>query len=175
MKSVLLVMLPSVLIPAVLVFIWATVQRRKHPPSKEALESAALLLDRRWLSSGLAPVTFTGVHEGAYSVRKLALLHGMLKIALLTVPVLAFAWFMYTFTRELRKGDEFARRVQLEALSFAFPAILFWMMGMWLMDEIWPTPHHGTFSGALVFLPLMYCVGLFAAKGRYLPTHKDRP
>lgn len=175
MKSVLLVMLPFVLVSGVLVFIWATWQRRKHPPSQEALETAALLNARGWLPSGGAAMIFLFVYDGAYFARKLTGLPGALRAALLVAPVLVFVWFIYLFYRESRKGDEFERAIQHVALSFAFCVFLCQMMGMWLMNEVWPTPHHGTFSAALGFLPLCYFVGLFSAKARYFPTYKDRP
>ena len=174
-KQILVALLPWLILFPLLAVIWTAVQRRRHPPSQETIESAALLSDRRWLSSGLAAFAFTGVYESASLVERLASPHGALKIALLTVPVLAFSWFMNAYIGEVRKGDEFARRVQLHALSFAVPAFLCLMMVMWLGDEIWPAEHHIPFSGGLAFLTLYYAVGVFFSKMRFVPTHKDRP
>jgi hypothetical protein len=175
MKNVLIAMLPVVLLLGLWLFIWATLERRKHPPSEETLETMALLNARGWLPSGGAAMIFELVYMGAYQARRLTSLPGALKSLLLVPVVLSFAWFIYLFIRDSRQGDEFERAIQHDALSLAFLMFLTWAMGMWLMDEVWPTPHHGTFSVALGWLPLYYFVGLLFAKARYLPTHKDRP
>jgi hypothetical protein len=173
MKEYILTVLPFVLGIPLAILIWATIQRRKHPPTPEQREAAALMLDTRWLSSGWASMTFMLVYMGVYTLRRFIPLHPGLKLALLILPAAAVVWFILTFEREGRRGDEFARQVRLDALTYAFSSFLGFSMAMWLMNEIWPSPRRGTLDVALVFLPLFYYVGLFFAKARRIPTTKD--
>jgi len=173
-REFLLFVLPWIVVPPALVYIWAKRQQRKHPPTQEQLDAAKVLIDPRWLRSGWVAWILEFVYLGAYSARRFLGLPAALKAALLIAAVLVFAWFSYLFFREFRWGDEFERRVQGQASAHALWMFLFWSVGMWVMDEISPSQHHITFSAALGVLPLMYGFGMFFAKGRYMPTWKEQ-
>ena len=179
MKEYLLGLLITTLIPIAVYLIWLAAYRRRHPPpSQEVRATAKLLLDRRWLPSGWVGMVSTLVYIIVYSIRTYVPMPEAGKFALLTVPVIVFAWFIRTFIREIREGDELARSVHLEALSMAFSSFLFFAVGMWLMREIDIAPRCGTYDLSLGFLPIFYFVGLFGAKARYMPTtrpdHENR-
>jgi hypothetical protein len=179
MKQYFLVLLITWLIPISLYLIWLAAYRRRHPPpSQEVLATAKLLLDRRWLPSGWVGMVSTFVYIIVYSVRTYVPMPGAGKFALLAAPVIVFAWFIRTFIREVREGDELARSVHLEALTMTFSSFLFFAAGMWLMREIDVAPRHGTYDLSLGFLPIFYFVGLYGAKARYMPTtrpdHENR-
>lgn len=169
-EDLLLLALPFLVLLPLWFLFWATHRKRQHPPSPEALEAAAVLGDARWLPSGLAAVVFLFVYGGAELVRRVTVSSGALKMALIAAPVLAFVWFSYAFLREFRGGDEFERRVQGEASAQALWLFMLWSVGMWVMSEMWPTYRFGTFSPALGFLPLCYAVGMFIARGKYVPA-----
>lgn len=89
-----------------------------------------------------------------------------LVLALLPVP--AFAALIHAFARRVRALDELGRRVQLEALAFAFPIALlvaftaglldqagFRGEGNWDLPRLWP----------LLLLP--YWLGVVIAQRRY--------
>lgn len=170
MKEVLLAMLPFVIIPPLLIFIWTTIQRRKHPPSQEARVTAKLFMDLRWLPSGWVGLAFMFVYMGAYWVRLRVPLPGAAKASLLAVVVLALVWFLRTLHREVQEADELGQRVHRDAFSYAFAAFMCVAVGTWVMREIDTAPRRGTFELSLAFLPIFYFVGLFFAKARYMPT-----
>ena len=169
MKDLVLLALPFLILFPLWFLFWATHRKRQYPPSPEALEAAAVLFDVRWLPSGLAAIVFLFVFYGVELARRLIDMPGALKIALIAAPVLAFVWFSYAYLRENRGGDELERRIQGEAAALALWMFMFWSVGMWVMSEIWSWPRGERFSAALLFLPLHYVVGMFIAKGKYLP------
>ena len=173
MKSFLVAMLPWIILPPLALATWSYVHRRRHPPTAEQLEAAALLKDMRWPRSGLAAVVFLLVYLAVYGLRELPALPGAVRVALLVPPVLAFAWFTVVSRREERSADELERRIQGEAGAIAVWTFLFWSLGMWLMNEIWPAPRRGHISSGLVFLPIFYFLGLFAAKARLMPAERS--
>ncbi|HEX6886031.1 MAG TPA: hypothetical protein VF530_21835 [Planctomycetota bacterium] len=90
-----------------------------------------------------------------------------LLFALLPVP--AFAFFIHAYVRNVRGMDELERRIQLEALAFAFPVALlvaftagllhlagFEGEGDWDLPRLWP----------LLVLP--YFFGLMRSRRRYV-------
>lgn len=165
--------LPFVIIPPLLIFTWATIQRRKHPPSPEARVTAKLLMDPRWLPSGWVGMAFPFIYMGVDALRRYAPLPGGIKLALLIVPTVVLAWFIHTFHREVRNGDEMAQRIHLDALSYTFSVFLSFVMAMWLMNEFDPTPRRGNLEMSLVFIPCFYFFGLFTAKARYIPDMRS--
>ena len=173
MKEVLLAMLPFVIIPPLIILIWAAIQRRKHPLSQDARMTAKLFMDLRWLPSGWMGLAFTLVYAVVYSIRKFVPLPEAARMALLVVPVLAFVWFFHGFHREVREGDELVHRIHLDALTGAFSMFMGFAIAMWVMRELDPAPRRGTYEMSLGFLPLFYFVGLFAAKARYMPTSRS--
>ena len=159
-------MLPFVVIPPIIIFIAATIHRRKHPPTREDIDAARQVWDIRWLRSGLAAVVFQVVYLGSYGLLRGGP-SGPLKVALIGAPCLAFAWFMAEFLNEFKSEDEFTKRVQNETASLAVGMFLSFSMMMWVMDAGWPTTHHGFFSAGLGFLPLYYVFSMFVTKAKY--------
>ena len=170
MKETLLAMLPFVIIPPLLIFGWAAIQRRRHPPTQEAMDAAKLLVEWRWLPSGWIGLAFSFAYMGVYALRRYVPLPGVIKLAVLLVPAVVLAWFAYTIHREVRKGDEMEQRIHLDALHRGFSNYMCFALAMWVMRELDPTPSRGTLEMSLVFLPLYYFFGLFTAKASYMPN-----
>jgi hypothetical protein len=88
-------------------------------------------------------------------------------IALLPVPF--FVWYLWTWMNRLTEMDELERRIELEALGFAFPAALVLLMALGLLDiAITLNPDDFSLRQLWFMLPLMYYVGLWRAKRRYM-------
>ena len=88
-------------------------------------------------------------------------------IALLPMPF--FVWYLWTWMKGVAEMDELQRRIELEALGFAFPAALV------VPDDHRPARSRdhsqpATTSACInmwLMLPLLYYVGLWRAKRRY--------
>jgi hypothetical protein len=87
-------------------------------------------------------------------------------IALFPVPF--FIWYLVTWTKGVARMDELQRRIELEALGFAFPAVLVVLMTMGLLDVASTLPP-GDFSlrNSWLLLPMLYYIGLWRAQRRY--------
>jgi len=89
-------------------------------------------------------------------------------LALALFPVPFFALLIYAYVRAVRGMDELGRRMQLEALAFAFPIAVLVVFTVGLLDL---AGFHGTHDWDLPRLwPLMllpYWAGLALAQRRY--------
>jgi hypothetical protein len=56
-------------------------------------------------------------------------------IAVASIPLFAFYWFVWVVQRTLRRFDELQRRIHLEALALAFLTVLLALMGIGLLEE----------------------------------------
>lgn len=84
------------------------------------------------------------------------------------VPVPFFVWYLLTWTKGVAQMDELERRIELEALGFAFPAALVLLMTLRLLDvAITLNPDDFSVRHIWAMLPLLYYVGLWRAKARY--------
>ena len=89
-------------------------------------------------------------------------------IALALLPVPFFAAFLWCFVTGIRQTDELERRIQLEALAFAFPATMVLLMVLGLMElatEL--NPDDFSYRHVWAFLPVLYFAGIAFARGRY--------
>jgi Ca2+/Na+ antiporter len=159
---------PFVIGVPVLAGILAARHRRKHPPTPVSIESAKTLSDPRWLRSGWVAMVFNLVYLGAYTVMRRLEPLSFGRVALVVVCCLAFVWLITEIVREVRSRDELTRRVQAEAASTALLIFLFGSMGLWVMDALDGSSHHGFFSPALAFLPINYFFAIFMTKGKYV-------
>ena len=55
-------------------------------------------------------------------------------IAVMSMPLFVFFWFVWEVQRVLRHFDELQRRIHLEALALAFLTVLLALMGLGLME-----------------------------------------
>ena len=89
-------------------------------------------------------------------------------IAIVLLPVLPAAIFLYLFITDMRRKDELERRIQLEALALAYPLILLLIMTLGLLELVmvlnpadWSYRHLGP------FVILFYVLGLWLSTRRY--------
>jgi hypothetical protein len=91
-----------------------------------------------------------------------------LRVAIALMPVPVFAWVLWNTSKAVQGMDELERRIQLEALAFAFPMTLLLVMTLglieiavglnrddWSYRHVWPT------------LFVFYFLGLSFARRRY--------
>ena len=91
---------------------------------------------------------------------------GAVLLALLPVPF--FAAFLWLLIAGVRRADELERRIQLEALAFAFPATVMLLMALGLLQlatEL--NPNDWSYRHVWAFMPLLYLGGLVLARRRY--------
>ena len=75
---------------------------------------------------------------------------------------------LLTILRGARELDELERRIQLEALAFAFVLALLLIMTLGLMElAITLNPDNWSYRHVWAMMPLLYFVGLVIARRRY--------
>ena len=87
-------------------------------------------------------------------------------VALLPMPF--FAWYLWTWMKGVSRMDELQRRIELEALGFAFPSALLVLATLGLLD-VAITLNADDFSvrNTWLIMPILYYIGLWLAKRRY--------
>jgi hypothetical protein len=90
------------------------------------------------------------------------------RVAAAIVPVPLFGWLLFELIRSARGLDEMQKRVQLEALAFAYPVVVMLLMTLGLLElaiplnrDDWSYRHVWQMQGVI------YCLGLFLAYRRY--------
>ena len=89
-----------------------------------------------------------------------------LLIALAPVPL--FGWFLVAYVRMIRGADELQRRIHLEALAFAFPAVMLVIMLLGLLEIVVPLSRDDfSLRHIWAFFPILYLAGVAIAARRY--------
>ena len=87
-------------------------------------------------------------------------------IALAPVPV--FIWFLWIWMKGLGAMDELQRRIELEALAFAFPVCVVMLMTLGLLELARQlNPDDWSYRHIWALMPALYYAGLWRAKRRY--------
>ena len=131
----------------------------------EAVEATRRVYGVRLLVAGLLWVSIYLIARGL-----LALDVGtpIVRAAIALLPVPFFISYLWTWMKGLKEMDELERRIELEALGFAFPAALVLLMTIGLLDiAIALNPDDFSLRHIWAMLPLLYYVGLWRAKRRY--------
>ena len=93
---------------------------------------------------------------------------GSIRVAIALFPVPFFVWYLWTWFKGAAAMDELQRRIELEALGFAFPAAIVLLMTIGLLDlAITLNPDDWSLHHVWLMLPLFYYAGLWRAKKRY--------
>jgi hypothetical protein len=88
-------------------------------------------------------------------------------VALLPVPV--FVWFLWAVTQWMKRSDELERRIQLEALSIAFPLTVLLIMTLGLLQlAIELSMDDWSYRHLWPIIYVFYFIGLMRARKRYL-------
>ena len=90
------------------------------------------------------------------------------RVLIALVPVPVFIWFLWTWMKGLSEMDELQRRIELEALAFAFPIAVILLMTLGLMELAIPlNPDDWSYRHVWALMPALYFAGLWRAKRRY--------
>ena len=91
-----------------------------------------------------------------------------LRIAIALLPVPFFVWWLWTWMKGVSRMDELERRIELEALAFAFPIAVVLLMTLGLLDLAMPlSPDDWSPRHVWAMMPALYFMGLWRAKRRY--------
>ena len=90
------------------------------------------------------------------------------RIAIALLPVPFFIFYLWTWFKGAAAMDELQRRIELEALGFAFPAAVVLLMTIGLLDlAVTLSPKDFSLHNVWLMLPLLYYIGLWRAQRRY--------
>jgi len=93
---------------------------------------------------------------------------GPLKVAMVLLPVIPFAFFLFRFIGYLRSLDELHRRVHLEALALAFPIATLFLMTLGLVEKAGAlSPKYWSYQDVWYYLPLFYLIAVAISWRRY--------
>lgn len=90
------------------------------------------------------------------------------RIAVAMLPVPFFVWYLWTWFKRAAAMDELQRRIELEALGFAFPAAIVVLMTIGLLDVAIGLPADDfSVHNVWLMMPVLYYIGLWRAQRRY--------
>ena len=90
------------------------------------------------------------------------------RVAIALLPTPFFVWWLWTWMKGVSEMDELERRIELEALGFAFPSAVIFLATIGLLDvALTLNPDDFSLRHTWLTLPLFYYIGLARAKRRY--------
>ena len=106
---------------------------------------------------------------GARALVESAALPQAVRITIAILPVAVFVLWVTACVRAARRMvDELERRIQLEALAFAFPCAFALLMGLGLLELVIELPRDDlSYRHVWAMLPICYFAGLAIARRRY--------
>ena len=133
--------------------------------SGQAIETTRRVYGIRLLVRGLLWVSVYLLSRGLLAL-DIASPAARVGIALLPTPF--FAWYLWTWMQGVSRMDELERRIELEALGFAFPAAVVFLATMGLLDvAVTLDTEDFSLRYTWLMLPMLYYIGLWRAKRRY--------
>ena len=130
-----------------------------------AIEQTRRIYGTRLLIRGLL---WASVYLLSRGLLELTISSSAARIAIALIPTPFFIWYLWTWMKGVSQMDELQRRIELEALGFAFPAAVVFLMTIGLLDlAVTLNPDDWSLHHVWLMLPLLYYVGLFRAKRRY--------
>lgn len=89
-------------------------------------------------------------------------------VLVVLVPVVPAAFFLFYFITGMKELDELERRIQLEALAFAYPLALLMLMTLGLLQFVVElNPNDWSYRHVWHYLVLFYLFGVMMATRRY--------
>ena len=128
------------------------------PDDEKAKSTAAM-----WI----IPTLFVLTYFGARGVVEMQDLAPARRVAATLVPIAIFGWWLFAIARDVRRSDELERRIQLEALAFAFPLSILLMFALGLLElAVKLPPQDLSYRHVWMFLVIFYFAGLAIARRR---------
>ena len=130
-----------------------------------AIEQNRRIYGTRLLVRGLL---WASVYLFSRGLLELTIPSSAARVAIALLPTPFFIYYLWTWMKGVSEMDELQRRIELEALGFAFPAAVVFLMTIGLLDlAVTLNPDDWSLHHVWLMLPLLYYVGLFRAKRRY--------
>lgn len=128
---------------------------------------AEKLIHRGWFN-----ILVAGVWVATYFGSRIALESSgfgqTMRIVIALLPAIPFAAFLWLFVRNIGQLDEMQRKIQMEAMAFAFPLAVLLLMVLGLLQLAMPLPPEDlSYRHVWSFLPMFYFIGLALAWRRY--------
>jgi hypothetical protein len=115
----------------------------------------------------IAAAAFAVTYIAALAASRAALPIGV-KAGISLAAVAGFIWLVAAELRLIRRLDELQRRIQLEALAFAFPVSVGLLLLLGLFQRFMTLPVDDlSYRHVWPLMVLAYFVGLAVARGRY--------
>lgn len=133
--------------------------------ASEAVERSKQIYGTRMLVRGLLWFSIYALSRGLLAMD---LEPAALRVGIALMPVPFFVWWLWTWMMGVSQMDELERRIELEALAFAFPLAVILLMTLGLLDIAVPlNPDDFSLRHIWALMPLLYYIGLWRAKRRY--------
>jgi hypothetical protein len=131
-----------------------------------SVERTRQIYGTRLLVRGLLWISIYMIARGLLELGALA---PAARIAIALLPTPFFVYYVWTWMKGVSEMDELERRIELEALGFAFPAAVVLLMTLGLVDvAITLNPDDFSLRHVWAMMPILYYAGLWRAKRRYL-------
>jgi hypothetical protein len=131
----------------------------------EAIELTRRVYGIRLLVRGLL---WIAVYLIARGLLELDGLSPPVRAGIAVLPIPFFAWWLWTWMKGVGEMDELERRIELEALAFAFPLAVVALMTLGLLDVAAALDPDGrSLRHVWLLMPCLYYLGLWRAKRRY--------
>jgi hypothetical protein len=130
-----------------------------------AIEQTRHIYGTRLLVRGLL---WASVYLLSRGLLELTIPSSAARVAIALLPTPFFVYYLWTWMKGVSEMDELQRRIELEALGFAFPVAVVFFMTIGLLDlAITLNPDDWSLHHVWLLMPLFYYIGLFRAKRRY--------
>ena len=131
----------------------------------DAVEQTRRIYGARLLVRGLLWISVLFLSRG---LLQLEVASPPVRVLIALLPTPFFAWYLWTWMKGVSKMDELQRRIELEALGFAFPSALLVLATLGLLDvAVTLDPDDFSLRNTWLMMPMLYYVGLWLAKRRY--------
>ena len=133
--------------------------------SGQAIEITKRIYGTRLLVRGLLWVSVYLLSRG---LLELDIASSAARVVVALFPTPFFVWYLWTWMQGVRRMDELERRIELEALGFAFPAAVVFFATLGLLDvAVALDADDFSLGHTWLMLPVLYYIGLWRAKKRY--------
>jgi hypothetical protein len=125
------------------------------------------LIHRGWFVISIGAIWIL-TYFGARGVLESADFSSTARVAVALIPAVPFAVFLWLFIKNIRNSDEMERKIQMEAMAFAFPMAILLPMVLGLLQLAVPLPPEDwSYRHVWSFLPIFYFAGLALAWRKY--------
>ncbi len=125
------------------------------------------LIHRGWFVISVAVVWILSYFVSR-AVLNTAHLTSTVRVIVALIPAIPFAAFLWLWITNIGQMDEMERRIQMEAMAFAFPMAILLLMVLGLMQLAIPlSPDDWSYRHVWFFLPIFYFAGLARAWRKY--------